>query len=186
MPSNLERALDTYLAAAAKAGDLKASEDLVRRWSPKLSAFAWRLLGRADLVEDAVQEAWLEIFKALPKLTATEAFPAFAFRITQRRCARFIKRLQSDRRLTADLCAEPEPPMPGTSEIEQSADADKVRSIMATLPPDQHAALWLYHMQGFSVQDIALALDVPAGTVKTRLMHARRKIAAQIQGGDHE
>ncbi len=57
---------------------------------------------------------------------------------------------------------------------------------MRDLPPEQHAALWLYHIQGLTVAEIAAALDVPTGTIKTRLMHARRKIAAQLQGGSDE
>lgn len=184
MRSRKDRALDTYLAAAAKAGDRAACARLARRWSPRLSAFAWRLLGQADWVEDAVQDAWIEILKGLGRLKAPEAFPAFAFRITARRCARLIRAAQSSRTLESALAGEPEPePAPGP---EVSADFAKVRAAMARLPAEQQGALWLHHLEGLSVAETALALDVPAGTVKTRLMHARRKIAAELEGGDHE
>ena len=183
MASTPERALDTFLAAGAQAGDAKLTARLITRWTPRLSALAWRLLQRRDGVDDVVQDAWIEILNGLARLRAPEAFPAFAFRITQRRCARVIAQASRDRRLAEAVKAEPDPE-PAT-DAERSADGAKAARAMAALPPEQHAALWLHHIQGFSVREIALALDVPAGTVKTRLMHARRKLAAQLQGGDH-
>ena len=51
---------------------------------------------------------------------------------------------------------------------------------MAGLPADQRLALALYHQDGLSVAEIAVITETPAGTVKTRLMHARRKLAAVL------
>jgi RNA polymerase sigma-70 factor (ECF subfamily) len=183
MASEKDRALDAYLAAGAAAGDRVLTRRLVARWTPRLSALAWRLLGHAEGVEDVVQDAWIEILKGVSRLRAVEAFPAFAFRITQRRCARRIRSMQADRRLEQAVEAEPAPVQ---DDPDHSLDAGKAVRAMAALPPDQHAALWLHHIEGLSVREIALSLDVPAGTVKTRLMHGRRKLAALLRGGDHE
>ncbi len=182
MASLKDRALDAYLAAGAAAGDAVLTRRLIERWTPRLSALAWRLLGRAELVEDVIQDAWIEILKGLPNLRAMEAFPAFAFRITQRRCARLIRAAQADRRLAEAVDAEPGAEAP---DPDRGLDADKAARAMAGLPPGQHAALWLHHIEGLSVREIALSLDVPAGTVKTRLMHGRRRVAALLEGGDH-
>ncbi len=183
MSRPLERALDSYLAAAARAGDREAREILVRRYNPKLSALAWRFLGDRQLTEDAVQDAWLDILKGLPRLKASEAFPAYAFRIVQRRCARVIRQRQGERRTRSALAAEP---APEAADLDRAADAGGVRRAMADLPPDQQAALWLFHLEEMSVAEIAVVLDVPAGTVKTRLMHGRRKLAAMLNGGVDE
>jgi len=183
MSKQLERALDGYLTAAAQAGDRKAWRVLAARWSPRLSAFAWRLLGDREGVEDVVQDAWLEIVKDLSRLRAPEAFPAFAFRIVQRRCAKEIGRRQRGRRLSDAVSQQPPS---AAADPDQALDADRVLQVMRTLPAHQHAALWLFHIQGLSVAEIAAVLDVPTGTVKTRLMHARRKIAAHLQGGSNE
>ena len=182
MASPKDRALDAYLAAGAAAGDAVLTRRLIQRWTPRLSALAWRLLGQAEAVDDVVQDAWIEIFKALPRLRAAEAFPAFAFRITQRRCSRAIKSVKAERRLGEAVDAEP---APGVPDPDRGVDAQTAARTMAELPPDQHAALWLHYIEGLSVREIALALDVPAGTVKTRLMHGRRKLAALLEGGDH-
>ena len=183
MAAHTERALDAYLAAGAQAGDRTLTARLITRWTPKLSALAWRLLQRRELVEDVVQDAWIEILKGLPRLKAVEAFPAFAFRITQRRCARALRQAGHDRRLADAVELEPAPP--SSTDPDRRADASKAVRAMAALPPEQHAALWLHHIEGLSVREIALSLDVPAGTVKTRLMHGRRKLAALLEGGDH-
>ena len=56
----------------------------------------------------------------------------------------------------------------------------------APLPPGQRAALALYHLDQLGVAEIAIALDVPPGTVKTRLMHARRTLRTLFEGAPHE
>jgi RNA polymerase sigma factor (sigma-70 family) len=52
------------------------------------------------------------------------------------------------------------------------------------LPPDQGSAVALFYLEEMSVAEVAVALNVPAGTVKTRLMHARRKLRAALEGDE--
>ncbi|AZU03344.1 ECF subfamily RNA polymerase sigma-24 factor [Glycocaulis alkaliphilus] len=177
-------ALDAFLAAAARAGDRDAMRQLATRWYPLLTAHAWRLTGDHELAADAVQEAWLEILRGLGGLRDDHAFAAWAYRITTRRCARLIARRQSDRRLARAVEAEPREP--GAEDTHDEGDGARVKRAMADLPPDQRAAMALFHLQGLSVAETAIALDVPAGTVKTRLMHARRKLRDSLEGGRNE
>jgi RNA polymerase sigma-70 factor (ECF subfamily) len=173
-----ERALDAYLAAAARTGDARAFALLVRRWNGKLVAHAWRLLGDADAARDAVQEAWAEIVRGLPRLADTGAFPAWAYRIVSRRCARAIGGAVRRRRIEEAVAAEPSPePAP-----DAAPEAARLAAAIAALPPDQRAAIALFHLEEMSVAEVAVALEVPAGTVKTRLMHARRKLRAALEG----
>jgi RNA polymerase sigma-70 factor (ECF subfamily) len=55
---------------------------------------------------------------------------------------------------------------------------------MRTLPPEHQAAIALFYLEDMSVAEVAVALDVPAGTVKTRLMHARRKLRDVFEGDE--
>lgn len=174
------RALDEYLVAAARIGDRSAFAMLLRRWQPKLVAHAWRLLDDAESARDAVQEAWAEIARGLPRLADTGAFPAWAYRIVSRRCGRIVAAARRQRRLAEALGAEsaadvlaPAPP-----------EAARLRAAIAQLPPDQRAAIALFYLEEMSVAEVAVALDVPAGTVKTRLMHARRKLRAALEGDE--
>jgi len=178
--SDRERALDGYLVASARLGDRKAMGLLVERWDGRLRAHAWRLLGDADAARDAAQEAWAEIVRGLARLADERAFPAWAYRIVSRRCARQIGAALRRRRLEAAVAAEP-PPAAAAAE---QADGERLRRAIRALPPGQRAALALYHFEELSVAETAVALDVPAGTVKTRLMHARRKLRAALEGDE--
>ena len=172
------RILDEYLLVSARAGDRGAFELLARRWQKKLLAHAWRLLGDRESARDAVQEGWLEIVRGLGRLQDERAFPAWAYRIVSRRCARQIGSAARPRRLAAAM----EPETREEAAAGASADHDRLRAAISALPQDQRAAIALYHFEELSVAEVAVALDVPAGTVKTRLMHARRKLRAALGG----
>lgn len=173
-----ERALDAFLVASARAGDRRSFALLARRWDPRLRAHAWRLLNDADLARDVVQQGWADIVRGLSRLQDEGAFAAFAYRIVSRRCARAIGEARRERRLAAALAAEPE------EVASEPQDFAALRAAIRALPPEQRAAVALYHYEELSVAETAVALDVPAGTVKTRLMHARRKLRALLEGDE--
>jgi RNA polymerase sigma-70 factor (ECF subfamily) len=172
------RILDEYLLAAARVGDGKAFELLARRWQKKLLAHAWRLLGDADGARDAVQDGWVEIVRGLHRLNDDRAFPAWAYRIVSRRCARQIGAVVRERRFQSEM----EPETAEQSAAEGAVDQERLRAAVRALPRDQRAAIALFHFEELSVAEVAVALDVPVGTVKTRLMHARRKLRAALGG----
>lgn len=92
-----------------------------------------------------------------------------------------IGRKQADRALASALGdavqgGQDEPPQIVTP---------RLRAAVQALPPVQRAALALFYFEDLSVGEISVALDVPAGTVKTRLMHARRALRAVLDGEDH-
>ena len=67
-----------------------------------------------------------------------------------------------------------------------SADARAVRRAIRSLPPAQAAAISLFYLEDMSIAEVAVALDVPPGTVKTRLMHARSKLNKALKGTGDE
>lgn len=183
MARSRERIFDEYLASAARAGDSAAFGRLVARWQPKLLAHAWRLTGDRELARDVVQDAWADIMKGLRHLDDTAAFPAWAFRIVTRRTADVIRRAQRRRKLNAAYANETDGNVVSAETIENRADERAIRAAIDLLPKDQRAAIALFYLQELSVAEIAAALDAPAGTIKTRLMHARRKLRAALEGG---
>ena len=156
------RALEAYLVASARAGDTRALSRLVALRGDRLMAHAVRLLGDREVARDVVQEAWVEI----------------------RRVAREIKRRQRGRALEAAALAEAEVSVAESGPA--ASDAAKVRAAIAALPRDQAATVALFYLEDLSVGEVATALDVPVGTVKTRLMHARRKLRDLLEGEDDE
>lgn len=166
MARDRERILDAYLVASARLGDGEALGALAQRWNGKLLAHAWRLLRDHEAAKDAVQESWAEMLRGLSRLRDDAAFAAWAYRIVSRRCARHIGRIQGERQLAEEVAAAPvEDRLADTS----SVDVKSVRAAIRTLPAGQQAAIALFYLEDMSVAEVAVALDVPAGTVKTRL-----------------
>ncbi|MGQ2991116.1 RNA polymerase sigma factor [Brevundimonas sp.] len=180
------RVLDEYLVVAAAAGDRRAFGDLARRWNRKLIAHAWRLTGDQEIALEAAQSAWVEIARGIVRLRDEKAFPAWAYRIVSRRCARLIAARQADRALAASVAAEPPPPPAMTDDaFGMRLEAERLHAAIRALPPAQRAAIALFHFEQMTVAETAVALDIPAGTVKTRLMHARLALRAVLEGDDH-
>lgn len=186
MQRDAERIYDEYLVASAQAGDRPSWERLVARWQPRLLRHAWRLTGAHDRAADAVQEAWIEICRGLHRLDDVAAFPAWALRIVTRRCQRLFA-LQDRERVATSAWTDAADDFIGDdgSSAEFASDVDRVRAAMECLPPGQRAALALHYLEGLGIAEIAIALDVPPGTVKTRLMHARNKVRAFLEGVPH-
>lgn len=178
--SRTDKSLDAWHVADARAGGDAAFARLVRAWHRRLVAHGWRLLRDRDRAEEAVQQAWMEIARGLPRLRDDRAFPAWAYRIVTRRCARIVAGQVRDRHLTATL--EPEPGQ--RDAVEDRSDAARLRQAVRALPPDQRAAIALFYFEELSVAEVAVALDVPVGTIKTRLMHARRKLRTDLEGDE--
>lgn len=184
MSRESERIYDEFLVAAAMTGDQAALSRLVARWQPRLLRHAWRLLGDAERAKDMVQEAWVEILRGLARLDDVGAFPAWAYRITTRRCQREFHRKDREPFATKDDESEGSAEVPESASGEFAAELSIVMGAIGTLPGPQRAALALFYIDELSVAEIAIATDVPPGTVKTRLMHARRKVRAILEGED--
>jgi RNA polymerase sigma-70 factor (ECF subfamily) len=179
MPDPRERLFDEYLAASARAGSRAALGQLAARVQPRLLNHARRLTGDSEAARDAVQEAWVEIVRGLSRLDDAAAFPAWAFRIVSRRCARWVRKQQRRRILDTAYAAEPaETTTPDGAG--RASDAARLRRAISDLPPDHRAAIALFYLEDLSVAEIAVALDAPVGTIKTRLMHAREKLRRSL------
>ena len=176
---SVQTILDEYLVLDIQSGGQRATTALFRRWNKKLVAHGWRLTGDTDLAREAAQDAWIDIFRGLATLQDARAFPAWAYRIVTRRCAKQIRAVQARRKLTAEVANEAQ-----RRSTEKSLDVDvpKLRTAVSRLAPEQRAAVALFYFDEMSVAEVAVALDVPAGTVKTRLMHARHKLRELLKG----
>lgn len=171
---------EDYLVASARLGGKSAVSRLATLRGPGLFRHAMRLLGNADDAQDAVQEAWIEIIKGLPGLRDDRAFAAWAYRILTRRAARIISARIRDRSAIDNAAQLEEICVPEAGSM--AADAHAVRQAIKALPPAHAAAISLFYLEDMSVAEVAIALDVPPGTIKTRLMHARAKLNKALKG----
>lgn len=173
-----DRIVEEYIVISAQIGNRDALARLVALRGPRLLAHATRLMGNREEARDVLQDAWIDIMRSLPKLKDPRAFPAWATRIVTRRCAKAINRNIRTRELKQEYGASTE--RVSVLEDERSADAATVRKALAHLPAGQKATIALFYLEEMSVAEVSVALDIPVGKVKTRLMHAREKLKAAL------
>ena len=76
--------------------------------------------------------------------------------------------------------------LPALDPISEADEAQHVRHAIDRLPPDHRATLALFYLEEMGVAEVAVALDIPAGTVKSRLAHARAKLKEILKGEDDD
>lgn len=166
--NELKAALDIYQVGLAADGDARAFDLLYRRWHPQLLRFAYRLTGNPEEARDVMQEAALTIARDIHKLREPERSSAWAYTIVRRRAADHIKRSVRVRKLLSEL---PEPETGIGTETQFS-----LRQALARLPVSDRLMLTLFYVEGLRGTEIAAALGIPLGTLKSRLFNARRKL----------
>jgi len=170
------RALVALHVAGARVGHARDFDALVELAGPRLLAHARRLTDDRETARDMVQEAWAAIARGLYALRDDRAFLPWALAIVTRAAARDLRGRIRARETVAELARQ---------QAEPGADPPDLRAAIAELPPGQRAALALFYLDGLSVAEVATALAIPPGTVKTRLMHARNRLRALMTGDDH-
>jgi len=170
--------VDEMLVLAAQAGETAAFERLARRWHPRLLRHAFRLTGDVEGSRDAVQDAWVSIARGLRRLRDPARFGPWALRITGRRCADWIAIRRTARSRASSLDVANEVPRPPAY---REDDLSRVRDALRRLAPERRTLMAMFYVEGMSVHEIAAALGVPPGTVKSRLYHAREHLRATLE-----
>ncbi len=172
-----EGLFDELLVTLIWAGDRAAAERLAIRWQPRLLRTARRLIGHEEEALAAVQDSWLSILRGLPRLDDPARFRPWAFSILRRRCVDSIRGLQSRRARDGGDADMLEMPAPGDEPEERIA----ILQAFAALPHEQRLAAHLFYIEGLTLAEIAAASDIPAGTVKSRLFHARKRLKQVLE-----
>jgi RNA polymerase sigma-70 factor (ECF subfamily) len=179
---------DELLVLRCQSGEPAALDALVTRWQPRLWPLAVRLTGDRDAARDLAQDAWLAIVRGLRRLDDPAGFRAWAYRIVTNKCVDWLRRRAVRRDAAAELRGvanaeidDHRPPV-----LDGADEVARMRAALRQLPSDQRTILSLHYLDGLSVLEIAAVLDVPAGTVKSRLHKARGQLRTTLQGNDHE
>ncbi|WP_416876815.1 RNA polymerase sigma factor [Litorimonas sp.] len=174
--ADLVKALDTYQAFLASKGDRNAFEGLYKRWHPKGIRLAQRLTGNAEEAKDVLQEASMTIARNIHRLEKPEQFSAWAYTIVRRRAADHIRSTIKAREASVRAARYQESPPQSCAETDLS-----LRQVLSHLPSEERALLTLFYVDGFTGRDIAQALGIPLGTVKSRLFKARENLKQYYQ-----
>lgn len=166
------------LVLKCQQGERDAFEELVSRWQKRLFNYAFQVTVSESAAWDVVQEAWFAIIKGLSKLQDPAAFPSWAFRILNNKCADWLRNQHLQSRFNKELVnqAENEP----DKKQNNSVESESLRAAIAKLPPDSRALLTLRYHEGFDVGRIAKILGIAEGTVKSRLHRTRERLRRLI------
>ena len=164
---------DALLVVRAQLGDRRALADLVGRWHEPVWRYVRRMLDRPGLADDVSQEVWAAALKALPALQQPHRFAPWLFTIARRSV---MNHLRDTYREADPLDGE----MPGGDETAAVLDRAQVTECLAGLPSCEREVLILFYLHDLALEECALVLAIPVGTVKSRLFRARRLLRDRL------
>lgn len=183
---------DEVLVRRVKRGDQAAFGLLVSRYQDRVYSQCLRWMGDPRIAEEVAQDVFLAVYRAIPRFRGEARFSTWIFRITVNHCKNrrlYRKRRHTDRHEPLEgTPREDEGPSrqipdegPGTDRGTQQSEAGQILHVaLASLEESQRTIILLRDIQDLSYDEIAQILDLPKGTVKSRLHRARQELARVV------
>jgi RNA polymerase sigma-70 factor (ECF subfamily) len=169
---------DETLALAAGHGDRAALERLLDRHVDRVHAICRRVTGNPDDALDATQEALLAVAKGVGRYDGRARFTTWLYRVATNAALDELRRRSRRPRPVEDL------PEPSGGGFESSVDTRmEVDDALADIGPEYRAAVVLRDLCDLEYEDIAAVLDVPIGTVRSRIARGRAALADRLEAG---
>lgn len=170
---------DAELVARYLEGDLEAFETLMSAHEDRVFHLCLRMLRDRDAALDATQDTFLTVFRKADRYRNRAAFSTWLYRVALNTCYDHLRRAK--RRRTEALPDHHDPSDPAGEDAYRSAELrPAIEDALAALPDEFRAAVVLVDLDGRSLDDTAEILDVPVGTVKSRVFRARRMLAERL------
>ncbi len=186
-----DREVDQQLVERAQRGDKHAFELLIAKYQRRLARLISRFVRDASEVEDVTQEAFIKAYRALPTFRGESAFYTWLYRIGINTAKNYLLSLkrraptstpfdvdEAEGFEDAGLLQEVSTP---ENELMSKQVVEVVNSSLQQLPDDLRTALTLREIEGMSYEEIAVVMDCPIGTVRSRIFRAREAIAENLR-----
>jgi RNA polymerase sigma-70 factor (ECF subfamily) len=171
---------DAQLVASFLEGDRRAFDELMRAHEDRIFSVCLRILADREAALDAVQETFVTVFRKANQFSGAAAFSTWLYRIAVNTCYDQLRR--SSRHQAQPLPDINDPPDLSSDDalgsVELRPDLERA---LADLAPEFRTAVVLSDLEGLPLQAVAEALDVPIGTVKSRVFRGRRMLAGQLR-----
>jgi RNA polymerase sigma-70 factor, ECF subfamily len=165
------------LVERAQRGDADAFETLVCGVADRLHGIAWGILRDSDHAEDALQQAFIQMWENLSHLRDPERFDAWAYRLVVHASYREARRARHWKPRIREIEIEPS----GDDRVGAIIDRDQLERGFRHLSAEHRAVLVLHYFAGLPVSEIAETLGIPVGTVGSRLHYAVRSLRAAFE-----
>lgn len=164
-------------------GETDAFEILIRRHEKTIFNLVYRMLGDYDEAAETSQEVFLSAYRAIDRFRGEANFSTWLYRIALNHTSTRRKNLNRRQQRIVPL-EDTEPvrdPQPGPAEtIEKKEIRERVQSALNTLEPDDATVILLRDLQDIPYEEVARLLEIPVGTVKSRLHRARQALKSQL------
>lgn len=182
----MQPGVERELIQKCRGGDARFYEPIVRAYEPQGYRMALGMTGNPDDARDALQDAFVKAYQSLSRFDTRRSFGPWFFQILRNQCRDLLRSRSSRFRVEVvdddlpDLQAEMGP---GSSrrERERSEARRLLWKGLERLPAEQREILVLKELEGFRYQEIASILEIPEGTVASRLYHARRALRDALE-----
>jgi len=181
---------DRELVRRAQREDKEAFEELIQRHQHRVFAVAGGILKRREDVEDIAQQVFVKAYFSLKRFDQRAAFSTWLYKITVNECWDMLRKkkvrplvyeadLSEEQARQVVSSAEKDKDQPDVSERLEARQ--RVERLLDGLDERDRLMLILKEVEGFSIEEIAEALDLNANTVKVRLFRARRRVVSQAK-----
>lgn len=167
----------------ARDGDKKAFGKLIEHYQNRIFAVTYGIVGSRHDAEDIAQDTFIKAYEGIRRLKNGTAFYSWLIRIAVNTSLNYKKSSQKTRTVPLDTISEPvyqgENP---DAYVENREGMERVETLLNELPSEHRAVLVLREIEGLSYEEISVLLDIPLGTVKSRINHAREKLRRAVKG----
>lgn len=177
-------AQDSQLLARVVEGDHEAFNQIMRNHEDRVFSVCLRIMGNREQALDATQETFLTTFRKADQFKGNSALGTWIYRIAVNTC---YDQLRRQKRRKTDPMPEHLDPTDFSAEdaVESAALRPEIEQALATLPTDFRTAVVMSDIEGMGLPDIAEVLEVPVGTVKSRVFRGRRLLARELGNQTH-
>ncbi|MBP5094170.1 MAG: sigma-70 family RNA polymerase sigma factor [Abditibacteriota bacterium] len=187
---------DEVLIAASGKGDTEAFDELIRKYEKRVYNFAYRLTGNSSDAADVAQEAFIRAYRSVKSFRGDSSFTTWMYRITtniyldMRKKASFGKVVSIEERAEkkeSGRSAEIADPAPPPEELAITEERRKIiRDAVNSLPEQHRIVITLFRFEERTYEEIASILNIPVGTVKSRINRAGLALAKILQARKDE
>jgi len=166
--------IDRYLA-----GDIDAFNELMDAHEERVFAVCLRMLRDREKALDATQDTFLTVFRKADRYKAKAAFSTWLYRVAVNTCYDHLRRQK--RQQAGSLPEGHDAPDPSTGDLLDAVEVrPDIEAALGDLSPDFRAAVVLVDLQGMSLEQASDTLEVPTGTIKSRLFRARKQLSQSL------